>query len=40
MIDPEHRAGVVVLTNMDSLDPDQLALEIMKMLLGKDPPAK
>ena len=40
IMDPEHRAGVVVLTNMDSLDPDQLALEIMKVLLGKDTPAK
>ena len=40
IMDPEHRTGVVVLTNMDSLDPDQLALEIMKVLLGKDTPAK
>jgi CubicO group peptidase (beta-lactamase class C family) len=35
IISPEHRAGVVVLTNMDSLDPDELAMEIMKVLTGK-----
>lgn len=40
IMDPEHRAGVVVLTNMDNLDPDQLALEIMKVLTGKNTPAK
>ena len=40
IVAPEHRAGVVVLTNMDSLDPDQLALEIMKVLIGKNAPAK
>jgi hypothetical protein len=40
MMDPEHRAGVVVLTNMDSLDPDQLAMEIMEVLVGKNTPAK
>jgi CubicO group peptidase (beta-lactamase class C family) len=40
IMDPEHRAGVVVLTNMDSLDPDQLALEIMKVLIGKGYPRK
>jgi len=39
-MDPEHRTGVVVLTNMDNLDPDQLALEIMKALIGKNTPAK
>ena len=40
IVAPEHRAGVVVLTNMDDLDPDQLALEIMKILIGKNAPAK
>ncbi len=40
IISPEHRAGVVVLTNMDSLDPDQLALEIIQVLIGKSAPAK
>ena len=39
IMDPEHRAGVVLLTNMDSLDPDQLALEIMKVLIGQNAPA-
>ena len=36
---PERRAGVVVLTNMDSLDPEQLAQEIMQVLIGKNAPA-
>jgi len=40
IVAPEHRAGVVVLTNMDDLDPDQLALEIMKVLMGKSISAK
>ncbi|HKV79001.1 MAG TPA: serine hydrolase domain-containing protein [Candidatus Sulfotelmatobacter sp.] len=40
IVDPEHRTGVVVLTNMGSLDPDQLAHEIMKVLVGKNTPAK
>jgi serine beta-lactamase-like protein LACTB, mitochondrial len=33
IIAPEQRAGVVVLTNMDNLDPDNLALEILKVLV-------
>jgi serine beta-lactamase-like protein LACTB len=40
IMDPERRTGVVVLTNLDSLDPDQLAMEIMKVLIGKSTPAK
>jgi CubicO group peptidase (beta-lactamase class C family) len=40
ILDPEHRTGVVVLTNMDSLDPDQLALEIIKVLIGNKTSAK
>jgi len=34
IIAPDHRAGVVVLTNMDDLDPDKLALEILKILVA------
>ena len=33
IIAPEQRAGVVVLTNMENLDQDKLALEILKVLL-------
>lgn len=39
MIAPERRAGVVVLTNMDDLDPAELSVEILKILLG-NPAAK
>jgi serine beta-lactamase-like protein LACTB, mitochondrial len=31
---PEQNAGVVVLTNMEDLDPDELADEILKVLVG------
>jgi len=31
---PEQRAGVVVLTNMDGLDPEKLATQILQILLG------
>ncbi|HYM76703.1 MAG TPA: hypothetical protein VE377_12055 [Candidatus Dormibacteraeota bacterium] len=34
VIAPEQRAGVVVLTNMDDLDPDKLGLEILKVVVG------
>jgi CubicO group peptidase (beta-lactamase class C family) len=34
LIAPKERAGVVVLTNMDELDPDKLAVEILKILVG------
>jgi serine beta-lactamase-like protein LACTB, mitochondrial len=34
LIAPEKRAGVVVLTNMDGLDPSELAGEILKILVG------
>ena len=34
MIAPEKRAGVVVLTNMDGLDPAELSVEILKILAG------
>jgi serine beta-lactamase-like protein LACTB, mitochondrial len=37
-IAPEKRVGVVVLTNMDGLDPAELSVEILKILLGN--PAK
>lgn len=40
LIAPEQRAGVVVLTNMEDTDPDKLALEIMRILVGKSTPAK
>ncbi len=35
LIAPEKRAGVVVLTNMDGLNPDELAVEILKILAGE-----
>ncbi len=31
---PDQRAGVVVLTNMDGLNPDELATEILKILVA------
>lgn len=34
-IAPDQRAGVVVLTNMDGLDPEKLATEILHILLTK-----
>lgn len=34
LIAPEKRAGVVVLTNMDELNPNELAVEILKILVG------
>jgi CubicO group peptidase (beta-lactamase class C family) len=34
LIAPEKRAGVVVLTNMDNLNPNELSVEILKVLLG------
>jgi CubicO group peptidase (beta-lactamase class C family) len=34
MLVPERRAGVVVLTNMDSVDASSLATELMKIILG------
>jgi serine beta-lactamase-like protein LACTB, mitochondrial len=34
-IAPDQRSGVVVLTNMDGLDPEKLATEILHILLGK-----
>ncbi len=40
LIAPDQRAGVVVLTNMDGLDPNELAGEILKILLGVMPPRK
>lgn len=36
-IAPDQRVGVVVLTNMDGLDPDRLATEILAILVGKPP---
>ena len=33
-IAPAQRAGVVVLTNMEDIDPDKLATEILKVLVG------
>jgi len=35
IIAPDQRAGVVVLTNMEDTDPDNLALEILKILIAK-----
>ena len=35
LIAPAKQAGVVVLTNMDSLNPNELAVEILKVLAGK-----
>ena len=40
LIAPEKRAGVVVLTNMDSLNPNELAMEILKILVGGMPEKK
>lgn len=34
LIAPERRAGVVVLTNMEEINPNQLSKEILKILLG------
>lgn len=34
LIAPEKRAGVVVLTNMEEINPNELAKEILKILLG------
>jgi CubicO group peptidase (beta-lactamase class C family) len=34
LVAPEQKVGVVVLTNMDDLSPDKLALEILKVLVG------
>lgn len=34
LIAPDQRAGVVVLTNMDDLNPNELATEILKILVG------
>lgn len=34
LIAPEQRAGVVVLTNMEEVNPNQLSKEILKILLG------
>ena len=36
-IAPAHRAGVVVLTNMEEIDPDELATEILKILVAEKP---
>jgi len=36
-IAPTHRAGVVVLTNMEEIDPDELATEILKILVAEKP---
>lgn len=35
LVAPDQRAGVVVLTNMEDTDPKTLALELMKILIGK-----
>jgi len=35
LIAPDQRAGVVVLTNMEGTNPNELAVEILKLLLGK-----
>lgn len=40
MIAPDQRAGVVVLTNMDNINPNELSAEILKILVGKNAPAK
>jgi len=34
LIAPEKQAGVVVLTNMDNLNPNELSVEILKVLVG------
>jgi serine beta-lactamase-like protein LACTB, mitochondrial len=40
MIAPDQRAGVVVLTNMDNINPNELSVEILKILVGQNVPAK
>jgi len=40
LIAPENRAGVVVLTNMDGLNPNELAVEMLKILVGGMPEKK
>jgi hypothetical protein len=41
MIVPEHRAGVVVLTNLDGVEASALGRELMKIVLTSPPlPAK
>jgi len=40
LIAPEKQAGVVVLTNMDSLNVNELSVEILKVLVGAGSPAK
>ena len=40
LIAPEKQAGVVVLTNMDNLNPNELSVEILKVLVGTNNPAK
>jgi serine beta-lactamase-like protein LACTB, mitochondrial len=40
MIAPDQRAGVVVLTNMDNINPNELSAEILNILVGKNAPAK
>jgi CubicO group peptidase (beta-lactamase class C family) len=37
VIAPTELAGVVVLTNMDGLDPHKLAIQILRTLLGEPP---
>lgn len=37
-IAPESRAGVVVLTNMEDLDPEKLSLEILSIMAGRKNP--
>ena len=39
-IAPDQRAGVVVLTNMDELDPNELAKEILRILVSAAPAKK
>ena len=34
LIAPDKRAGVVVLTNMEEINPNELAVEILKVLVG------
>jgi len=36
LIAPDHRVGVVVLTNMDNINPNELSVEILKVLIGKN----
>jgi serine beta-lactamase-like protein LACTB, mitochondrial len=40
MIAPNQRAGVVVLTNMDNINPNELSVEILKILVGQNASAK